>query len=142
MFLTHTSHLKGFRLLVKFSDSPSRAIMAAFPEYGLLPWKFAKSQSNYWQDKENRLQFFEWLKKELKLPGMEGWYSVTYDDVTKHGGTIFIENSFCMLDCLLMRLCNTCNRWCVVNSALQKKSGKGLGGLVPESQVGSLEVPS
>jgi hypothetical protein len=47
-----------------------------FPEYNLLPWKFAICNHNFWDKVANQRKFFDWAGKELGVKEYTDWYNV------------------------------------------------------------------
>jgi len=57
-----------------------------FPDYNWLPWKFARTDSNFWKQRENVVSWLEWIRKELKLDtSLEDVYRITHRDVIEKG---------------------------------------------------------
>ena len=52
-------------------------LTVAYPEYDWLPWKFGRTQPNYWNRLENQRKFMDWAGKELKIKDMSDWYNVS-----------------------------------------------------------------
>ena len=67
----------GSELLSSYHDSPSLLLSSTFPEYNWLPWKFQGISNRFWHDKENQLNYMNWLATHLGLQSMEGWYNVS-----------------------------------------------------------------
>jgi hypothetical protein len=63
--------------LKKYNGSPSQALVGVFPEYNWLPWKFAATPKNFWQDLKNQRNFMDWAGKQLNIKDMSDWYNVT-----------------------------------------------------------------
>jgi hypothetical protein len=88
----------GGRLLQGFyNGSVILFLRDNFPEYTWLPWKLRSTPTNFWKDKANRLQYFDWLGEKLSLK-----YVIDYDQLTRkdmidnHGGwllTRYYQNS-------------------------------------------------
>jgi hypothetical protein len=47
-----------------------------FPEYNLLPWKFAKCAQHFWRKAENQRKFMEWAAQQLNIKEPSDWYSI------------------------------------------------------------------
>ena len=86
--LSYTSILKhgGGGMLLPYQGSVSRALTALYPEHEWLPWKFKPTPRNFWASLENRRIWFDWCAKQLCISSLDGWYSVSTLDITRHGG--------------------------------------------------------
>jgi hypothetical protein len=51
--------------------------MSVFPEYNLLPWKFAVCPSNFWNKTENQRKFMSWAAEQLNIKEPSDWYSIS-----------------------------------------------------------------
>ena len=51
-----------------------------------LAWKFKRLPFGYWNRIENRLEYIEWLSKELQIKKLDDWMNVRREDFIKHGG--------------------------------------------------------
>lgn len=78
-----------------YSKSLSKALEVIYPEHEWLGWKFPKRHRGYWNDVTKHKKFFLWLKDELGLEGLEGFYSLTAQDIAKHGGSGLLEKYHC-----------------------------------------------
>jgi len=58
-------HGGGPLLANYYRNSPSALIIAVFPEYRLLPWRFAFVPDHFWENIENQKQYLSWLLKEV-----------------------------------------------------------------------------
>lgn len=61
-----------------------------YPNYEWKPWLFKNSPKKIWNDPKIRKQYFEWLKKELKISNYEDWCNITLDKLKPYnvGGLI------------------------------------------------------
>jgi hypothetical protein len=69
------SNLGGASLLERYKDSPSQLLVAVYPEYDWLPWKFSKTSSNYWNP-ETKREFLNWAGKQLGIREISDWNTV------------------------------------------------------------------
>jgi hypothetical protein len=53
-------------------------LLAVYPEYQWLPWKFDISPRNFWGNVENQRKFVEFAAKQLKIKDLSDWYNVTH----------------------------------------------------------------
>jgi hypothetical protein len=53
------------------------------------PWLFGRVPDGYWNARENRVCYIEWLGKHLGFAGREEWYQArNMDFIRNHGGTL------------------------------------------------------
>ena len=58
-----------------------------YPKKKLLPWKFIKNApKGTWQTKKIRIDYIKWLRKELKIKKLHGFYSVNYETFNQNYG--------------------------------------------------------
>jgi len=60
----------------------------------LYPWLFKSVPRNYWKEKANRKQYFDWLYLKLDLKTVEGWYTVTHHIVSSNGGAGLLKDYY------------------------------------------------
>lgn len=60
-------HGRGL-LAVKYHDSPAALVMTVYHDYPYLPWLFGSTPTGYFDQKENRLKYIEWLVKKTGKP--------------------------------------------------------------------------
>jgi AMMECR1 domain-containing protein len=53
--------------------------------------KKGKLPNGYWNDENNHIQYFEYLKKELKIEKEDDWYNLTQDDIKNNYGQTFLS---------------------------------------------------
>jgi hypothetical protein len=58
-------------------NSPMLLLSTVYPEYEWLPWKFVRSQNQFWNDPKNQRKFMDWAGKQLQIKEMSDWYKVT-----------------------------------------------------------------
>jgi hypothetical protein len=66
----------GRALLSIYNDSPPLLITSVFPEYNLLPWKFATIPRNFWSNVANQRKFFDWASEQLGIKEHTDWYKI------------------------------------------------------------------
>lgn len=76
----------GAHLLRLYNNSTSALITSLFPNYPWKLWKFTHVPNNFWNRKENQLEYMNWLAKELKLTSMEDWYHVSVQEFKDNYG--------------------------------------------------------
>jgi hypothetical protein len=81
--LQELNDIGGGSLLQKYNRSVQLLLSEVYPDYNWLPWKFAKSADNIWDDKKIQRKFLDWAAKELNVKEMSDWYRVT-NKVTRY----------------------------------------------------------
>jgi len=76
----------GGGLLRYYNSSPSKFVMAMFPEYNWLEWKFGMSSLRFWKNKDNRKKYAIWLGKQLGYNLIEDWYKIKAKDIHNNYG--------------------------------------------------------
>lgn len=72
----------GDGLMQGFAGSPYLVLSKVYPQHEWLPWRFAGGvPKHYWQDMSKRVQFFEWLGRQLGYKEMEDWYDLSHQHV-------------------------------------------------------------
>lgn len=63
-------------------------LIQAYPSHDWKPWLFQHDTTpkKFWNEKENRRHFFDWLFQKLGMESMESRYDLTVDKVHQHGG--------------------------------------------------------
>ncbi len=91
-----------------YNGSISKLLTKVYPEYEIVsnnscrvPWdmeKFRKCsrlvKQGHWSDRSNQRKFMDDLAKRLRITDPDGWYSVSYDTVCKHGGSGILSYSY------------------------------------------------
>ena len=50
-----------------YDGSLYQLLVAQYPTYDWLPWKFERVPRGYWSDISNQRKYMEWVSKELKV---------------------------------------------------------------------------
>jgi hypothetical protein len=61
-----------FGILSQYGGSPRTLLLAVFPEFNWLPWRFSLP-SNYWDLKSNKLELFSHLKQKYNIKSSTDW---------------------------------------------------------------------
>lgn len=64
-------------------------LSSVFSDYNWLPWKFKNVPQGFWQEKNNQRLFLDYVYNDLKMENMEGWYSVSREQIIAFGGKNF-----------------------------------------------------
>jgi hypothetical protein len=76
----------GHGLLSKYNGSPYQLLTSLYPEHNWLFWKFTVAPNSSWENKENQLQYMNWLGEQLGYTTIEDWYKITKNDFEKNYG--------------------------------------------------------
>jgi hypothetical protein len=80
----------GGTLLQLHQDSPRNALIAAYPHLeGEL--RYFNPPEEFWDSIENRIEYFDWLAKRLRVEFPSDWYSVEIEKIIKLGGTYLLK---------------------------------------------------
>jgi len=71
----------------KFDGSLPKALLAVYPEYPWMLWRFEQSPRTLWKDRESHRLFFSWLGNQLGYKTMDDWYNITWKDISRFGGS-------------------------------------------------------
>jgi hypothetical protein len=74
----------GRGLLGRFQESPQAIVRSVLTEHEFLPWLFRKIPHGYFEIRENRKRYVEWLKDKLGLETMD---QLKFDHYLKWNGT-------------------------------------------------------
>lgn len=70
-----------------------REILAkAYPDHEWLPWRFRQLAAGFWENKNNRVQYLEWLRKRLDIHEVSDWYDISMSDFADNWGYGFIDH--------------------------------------------------
>src|SRR5690606_14683939 len=56
--------------------SHTNALVFVYPDTNWNIWKFSRVPSEFWEDKDNRIHYFEWVADQLDVKEMENWYLI------------------------------------------------------------------
>jgi hypothetical protein len=91
-------------IIHKFNGSLSKALLEIFPDHHWHPWRFTRVPPNYWDDRQNRLAFIEYVATFHNIVHWpEDWYNISLESVRDLGGqkllALFYQDS--MLNALV-----------------------------------------
>lgn len=49
-------------------------------------WRFSQAPDGFWDDKDNRQTYFDWLAQQLSVETVDNWKNVKKEDVIAKGG--------------------------------------------------------
>jgi len=81
----------GSGFLKKNDCSFQKDLKELFPNYRWLPWMFEAVGRGFWDSKQHRREFIEWLAEELSIVHNDDWYHVKKEDVIERGGRGFLS---------------------------------------------------
>lgn len=95
--------LHGSTMIQIFGDWPS-VLRDAFPEETWHPWRFNSQLDQHWRERDNRLEYMNWLGNLLGYQEPEDWYGISLGDFRKNHGGSFIKtykhcSSAAVVDC-------------------------------------------
>jgi len=76
----------GGGLLKIYKGSPFIFMKNLVPKYDWKAWKFSHVSAEYWNSKDNRKIYFQWLGKELGYKRYDDWYKISQDLISKNFG--------------------------------------------------------
>lgn len=82
---------KGGAFLLHYNSTISAAVMANFPHYDWKEWLFRKIPKGLWNSRENRRRYLDWLGNKLGLTDLDGWYSVTREQIEANHGSNLLK---------------------------------------------------
>jgi hypothetical protein len=80
------SNSGSFLLKSIYKNSPSKAVMSAFPSHKWLIWKFSSVPNGFWKNRENQLAYTTYLGEILGYKSMDDWYNVRRVDFQNNCG--------------------------------------------------------
>jgi hypothetical protein len=63
-------------LASKYGNSIAALLVAVYPDYNWLPWKFERAPRNFWYSTENQRKFLNWAALQLNVNTLDDWYQV------------------------------------------------------------------
>jgi len=74
-------------MLATYNYSPFEVLQTVFSSHPWKAWKFAATPRHWWNEKQNCIDFCEWVRiEELKLRDLSGWYTVSTKQFGDLGG--------------------------------------------------------
>eukprot|EP01125_Pyxidicula_operculata_P011832 TRINITY_DN3871_c0_g1_i1.p1 TRINITY_DN3871_c0_g1~~TRINITY_DN3871_c0_g1_i1.p1 ORF type:complete len:468 (+),score=35.99 TRINITY_DN3871_c0_g1_i1:69-1472(+) len=58
-------------------------LKAHYPSHTWYPWMFKKLSNGYWNNRENRIQYLEYLKEKLNIKSPEDWYNIEENQICR-----------------------------------------------------------
>ena len=85
----------GIAILRLYDESPSKFVIAIFPKYNWIEWKFENIRKGLWSDENNHKKYALWLEKKMEYTKKDDWYNITKKDFqnNKGGGLLKIYNT-------------------------------------------------
>ena len=77
MILKNLIQYNGETILSQHGNSTFNLVRSLYPEQEWLPWKFNPVSPGFWKEKQNQINYMNWLSKILNVNNMEDWYQVT-----------------------------------------------------------------
>lgn len=77
----------------KYGASLVKALRAVYPEHKWLEWKFLAGVSkSFWEDRNNQIEYLEWLSQQLGVSSMDQWYQVSAEDIKSRAGAGLLKH--------------------------------------------------
>jgi hypothetical protein len=73
----------GNGLLELYNGSPSEVVLSVYRDYPWLSWKFHQVPNKFWNIKDNRISYLNWLAKKINL---KDWYKLKGEDIRGNHG--------------------------------------------------------
>jgi hypothetical protein len=80
--------------MLKYNNSPPALLTTLFPEYEWLPWKFAHTVSNFWDNVNNQRKFMDWATSHMKMKDLSDWYNITQREYSQFGGLTLLVKKY------------------------------------------------
>jgi hypothetical protein len=68
-------------LLKYYEGTLHLALQDLHPDHKFLPWLFPSIQRSHWKTREHRVEFFDWVEKELKIESKSDWYKILHKQI-------------------------------------------------------------
>jgi hypothetical protein len=76
---------KGYGF-IRYYENFENCYRSFYPDYNWIPWKFSRVPNGYWEFKENRRKYMDWLFKDLRYTKLEDFYSLKTEIISSTGG--------------------------------------------------------
>eukprot|EP01124_Arcella_intermedia_P023309 TRINITY_DN3682_c0_g2_i1.p1 TRINITY_DN3682_c0_g2~~TRINITY_DN3682_c0_g2_i1.p1 ORF type:complete len:341 (+),score=69.65 TRINITY_DN3682_c0_g2_i1:29-1051(+) len=83
--------VRGRTWLKHFGDSHIQSLVREYPLFGWRIWSFEMVPRNYWNSREAKKLYVEWLGGVLGYSCMADWYSLRVEDIEKQSGDRLIS---------------------------------------------------
>ncbi len=77
---------RGATLAAKFHCSICALLRDYMPEYPWKEWLFPRVPRGFWNDRQNRRRYLDWLAEELGFKTIEDWYRLTTETLGQYRG--------------------------------------------------------
>jgi hypothetical protein len=81
-------------ILEYYDNSLLKSLKQVYPDHVWHEWHFGKVPSSYWERKENRTAFMNWLAEEKKISELADWYTITRQDLISRNGGGLLRHYF------------------------------------------------
>jgi len=101
----------GLSLLKVYNNSPSKALVNAYPEHNWQLWRFKTQPRSYWdnmmKDNKEALRMMDWLGDKLTVTHLNDWYRVSMQQL--QAWVSHINSSTTLVH--LLRMCYPQHEW-------------------------------
>lgn len=77
-----------------YRDSPQQAVLDYLPDHPWRGWLFRSTPQGFWQSKQNRMDYMDWLGETLGLKSLDDWYHVSRSHFHTHRGGGMLANYY------------------------------------------------
>ncbi len=84
------AHNHGRGLLVLFHKSPVAIVKDYYPRRQWHEWKFSRVPAGFWENRENRHRFLDWLGKQLGYRQPSDWLQIRREDLRPYAKALMI----------------------------------------------------
>ena len=64
------------------------------PEIRWIAWRFGSVPNGFWSDRDNRIEYMDWLGKRLGFRAESDWYGIRKQDFVRNHGAGLLKNFF------------------------------------------------
>lgn len=77
-----------------YRDSPQEAVLDYMPDHPWKCWLFRSTPQGFWQEKQNRITYMDWLGEKLGLKTLDDWYIVSRSHFHSNRGGGMLANYY------------------------------------------------
>ncbi|MBI2757063.1 MAG: hypothetical protein HYX49_00115 [Chloroflexi bacterium] len=82
----------GGLLNAYYNNSPSAILIDIYSDFQWHEWLFISTPQSFWDKKENRRRYINWLEQKLGYTKYEDWYRITANDFQMNNGFGFLNH--------------------------------------------------
>lgn len=81
----------GDGILVQYNNSISSMLTEVFPDHKWQIWRFQQVPKGFYDNLDNKRDYFDWLEDELEIKELSDWYRISLDQIAKIGPTTLFK---------------------------------------------------